>query len=191
MNKQVFTFFTEELLKIAEKTSDRDDTKKSDNRKKMAIIAGGLLSAALLGKGYKTVFPKNPGKGPMHSINQALDNEGPNFFTIGKKVVSENDTRRKQQVMDLGGYLTKPVWSTDQKVDGFPLVELKKGEQGTWAAHIASMTKDNAGRMAPVLIKQERAGMFTNKQKEEFAREAYEYAKKMHTDLEFPKWKGS
>ena len=68
-----------------------------------------------------------------------------------------------------------------EKHDGVPI----------WIAEVQSTTKDTAGRWSGVAVKQSRSGMLTEKQKEEFAREAYEYSKKMHGDvLEFPKWKG-
>ena len=203
MNELPLLSMQDELEKIA---------KLSMKQKAGLAVGGGLLSALLLRKGYKGMFPKKPAKGPMYSYAQALDNLGNNRYTIGDELfLTGNDlgikvsTRAKEagrKVQNYGGaggfresFLpNRRGWVSSQKAGPFPLVEVRRAMEkdgGTpiWVANVHALTKDRAGRWSGTSVKQARRGMFTDKQKEEFAREAYEYAKKMNRDyLKFPKW---
>jgi len=184
-------YFYKELEKISvsrNRIGSTENKSKKSNRNKLAQRLAGI--GAFAGTIYgirRGMFPKNPARSPMHSLRQSLTNTGSNIYTIGTNKVT--DTRSKQLIINLGGYAKPTSWTTTQKAGPFPLVELRKGKQGVWVAQVGSLTKDSAGRWSPILVKQKRAGMFTNKQKEKFAREAYDYAVKMHGKaLSFPKW---
>ncbi len=197
--------FEDELEKIA---------LSKENKKKLGIglASLGTVAGTLYGirRGRKLIFPKNPARSKMHGFHQNLDNTGDDFFTVGgkpivgderTKLIKDKDFLPWSSFPEYPGRLKSMVspksrhWNTKQTNDGgFPLVEIKRLEDGKhkdiYIAVVNSNTKDNMGRWSGAVVGQKRAGMFTEKQKAQFAREAHDYVTKNYKQLNFPKFEG-